>query len=53
MRFCMVTTFYLPYHFARDAMFARLLPRALVSQGHTVEVVRWDNATALLGRTHS
>ena len=33
MRFCMVTTFYPPYHFGGDAIFVQALARALVSRG--------------------
>ncbi len=39
MRFCMVTTFYPPYHFGGDALYVRALSRALVARGHEVEVV--------------
>ena len=38
MRFCMVTTFYPPYHFGGDGIFVQALARALVSQGHHVDV---------------
>jgi hypothetical protein len=38
MRFCMVTTFYPPYHFGNDARFVPALARALVSEGCHVEV---------------
>ena len=39
MRFCMVTTYYPPYHFGGDAIYVRALSRALVSLGHEVEVM--------------
>jgi glycosyltransferase involved in cell wall biosynthesis len=50
MRFCMVTTFYPPYHFGGDAMFVQALARALVSEGHHVEVVHCEDAYRLQGR---
>ncbi len=34
MRFCMVTTFYPPFHFGGDATYVRALSRALVARGH-------------------
>ena len=50
MRFCMVTTFYPPYHFGGDAIFVQALARALVSEGHQVEVVHCEDAYLLRGR---
>lgn len=50
MRFCMVTTFYPPYHFGGDAMFVQALARALVSEGHHVEVVHCEDAYRLGSR---
>lgn len=50
MRFCMVTTFYPPYHFGGDAIFVQALARALVSEGHHVEVVHCEDAYRLRGR---
>jgi len=50
MRFCMVTTFYPPYHFGGDATFVRGLARALVAKGHHVEVVHCEDAYRLRGR---
>jgi glycosyltransferase involved in cell wall biosynthesis len=47
MRFCMITTFYPPYHFGGDAIFVRALARALVACGHEVEVVHCENAYRL------
>ena len=47
MRFCMITTFYPPYHFGGDAVFVRALARALVACGHDVEVVHCENAYQL------
>jgi glycosyltransferase involved in cell wall biosynthesis len=49
MRFCMVTTFYPPYHFGGDATFLRSLARALVAEGHQVEVVHCVDAYRLHG----
>lgn len=39
MRFCMVTTFYPPYNFGGCGTYVRALSRALVVQGHAVEVI--------------
>lgn len=39
LRFCMVTTFYPPYHFGGDAMFVHRLSEALAARGHEVDVV--------------
>lgn len=50
MRFCMVTTFYPPYHFGGDAIFVQGLARALVVRGHHVEVVHCEDAYRLQGR---
>ncbi|GMQ88806.1 MAG: hypothetical protein BMS9Abin09_0244 [Gammaproteobacteria bacterium] len=44
MRFCMVTTFYPPYHYGGDATYVRALSRALVARGHEVEVVHCEDA---------
>lgn len=50
MRFCMVTTFYPPYNFGGDGIFVQTLARALVSEGHHVEVVHCEDAYRLRGR---
>ena len=50
MRFCMVTTFYPPYHFGGDATYVRALSRALTARGHTVEVVHCEDAYRLRGQ---
>ena len=47
MRFCMITTFYPPYHFGGDAIFVRALARALIACGHQVDVVHCENAYRL------
>jgi len=39
MRFCMVTTFYPPYHFGGDAIFVQQLSNELARRGHHVEVI--------------
>lgn len=49
MRFCMVTTFYPPYHFGGDAIFVQSLAQALVARGHEVEVVHCEDAYRLGG----
>ena len=49
MRFCMVTTFYPPYHFGGDAIYVRALSRALTARGHAVEVVHCEDAYRVLG----
>jgi len=50
LRFCMVTTFYPPYHFGGDAIFVRGLSRVLTAQGHSVEVVHCEDAYRLRGQ---
>jgi glycosyltransferase involved in cell wall biosynthesis len=47
MRFCMVTTYYPPYHFGGCATYVRALSRALVAQGHEVEVAHCVDAYRL------
>jgi glycosyltransferase involved in cell wall biosynthesis len=47
MRFCMVTTFYPPYHSGGCATYVRALSRALVAQGHQVEVIHCIDAYRL------
>lgn len=44
MRFCLVTTYYPPYHFGGDAVFAQGLARALSTRGHDVEVIHCEDA---------
>ena len=39
LRFCMVTTFYPPYHFGGDGVYVYRLSEALAERGHTVDVV--------------
>lgn len=49
LSFCMVTTFYPPYHFGGDAMYVYRLSNALARRGHRVTVVHCADAYALLG----
>lgn len=49
MRFCMVTTFYPPFHFGGDATYVRALSRALVEEGHEVEVIHCQDAYEVNG----
>lgn len=51
MRFCMVTTFYPPYHFGGDATYVRALSRALVDLGHEVEVIHCEDAYHTVSHT--
>jgi len=44
MRFCMVTTFYPPYHFGGDATYVKSLSDALVEMGHQVEIIHCEDA---------
>lgn len=39
MRFCLITTFYPPYHFGGDALFVYRLANGLAKRGHAVEVI--------------
>ena len=47
MAFCLVTTFYPPYHFGGDAIFVHRLARALAARGHSVDVVHSVDAYRL------
>ena len=47
LRFCLVTTFYPPYHFGGDAVFVYRLAQALAERGHTVDVVHSIDAYRL------
>jgi glycosyltransferase involved in cell wall biosynthesis len=49
MRFAMVTTFYPPFHFGGDAMYAYRLTNALARRGHEVVVVHSEDAYRALG----
>ena len=48
MRFCMVTTFYPPYHFGGDAMYVYRLSNELARRGHEVSVVHCADAYRVL-----
>jgi glycosyltransferase involved in cell wall biosynthesis len=39
LRFCMITTFYPPYHFGGDGIFVQQLSNELAQRGHLVEVI--------------
>jgi glycosyltransferase involved in cell wall biosynthesis len=47
LRFCMVTTFYPPYHFGGDAVYVYRLAHALAEAGHRVDVVHSMDAYRL------
>ena len=47
LRFCLVTTFYPPYHFGGDGIFVYRLAQALAERGHSVEVVHSVDAYRL------
>ena len=48
LSFCMVTTFYPPYHFGGDAMYVYRLSNALARAGHHVTVVHNVDAYSVL-----
>ena len=50
MRFCMVSTFYPPYHFGGDAVYVQRLSNALARRGHVVDVIHDKDAYALSRR---
>ncbi len=49
LSFCMVTTFYPPYHFGGDALYVYRLTEALARRGHRVTVVHNVDAYSMLG----
>src|SRR5262249_48430944 len=51
--FCMVTTFYPPYHHGGDATFVRGLSRALQAAGHEVEGGHCEDAYRLRSPTRA
>ncbi|MCL6545042.1 MAG: glycosyltransferase [Bryobacteraceae bacterium] len=48
MKFCLITTFFPPYHFGGDATYVADLASALVSTGHEVTVVHCADSFELL-----
>ena len=50
LSFCMVTTFYPPYHFGGEAMYLYRLGNALAERGHDVTVVHCVDSFRLLTR---
>ena len=48
LRFCMVTTFYPPYHFGGDGMHVYRLANGLARRGHSVDVIHCLDAYYLL-----
>ena len=50
LRFCMITTFYPPYHFGGDGVFVHRLANELAKLGHTVHVIHCLDAYQLLSR---
>lgn len=51
LRFCMITTFYPPWHFGGDAIGTQRLARALVRRGHHVTVIHSIDAHRMLSGT--
>src|SRR6516164_4037678 len=39
LKFCLVTTFYPPYHFGGDGVFVYRLAEALAERGHRIDVI--------------
>ena len=50
LSFCMVTTFYPPYHFGGEAMYLYRLSNALAERGHEVTIVHCVDSFRLLTR---
>jgi len=48
LRFCMITTFYPPYHFGGDAVFVHRLSNELARRGHEVDVIHCIDSYRLL-----
>ena len=48
MNFCMITTFYPPYHFGGEAMYLYRLTNALARRGHQVTVIHCVDSYKLL-----
>src|SRR5438128_4903425 len=50
LSFCMVTTFYPPYHFGGEAMYVYWLSNELARRGHRVTVVHCVDSFTMLTR---
>jgi glycosyltransferase involved in cell wall biosynthesis len=50
LRFCLVTTFYPPFHFGGDGVFVYRLAQALAERGHSVDVIHSVDAYRLQHR---
>ncbi|MBW1787946.1 MAG: glycosyltransferase family 4 protein [Deltaproteobacteria bacterium] len=50
LRFCMITTFYPPYHFGGDALFVYHLSNLLADRGHHVEVIHCLDSFRMMAR---
>jgi len=48
LKFCMITTFYPPYHFGGDAMYIYRLTNELARRGHRVDVIHCKDSYMLL-----
>src|SRR5215813_7543759 len=53
LKFCMITTFYPPYHFGGDAMYIYRLTNELARRGHKVDVIHCKDAYMLLRNEQS
>jgi len=50
LKFCMVTTFYPPFHFGGDAIYVYQLSNELARRGHQVEVIHCQDSFELSGQ---
>ena len=50
LRFCMITTFYPPYNFGGDGIFAHRLTNELARRGHAVDIIHCIDAYRSLAR---
>lgn len=48
LRFCMITTFYLPYSFGGDGIFVHQLSNEIANRGHRVDVIHCIDSYRLL-----
>ncbi len=51
LRFCMITTFYPPYHFGGDGIFVQRLALELARRGHRVEIIHCLDSYRILSRS--